>query len=340
MRLEWFVILAVLAFLSCHADVGIPFEVADPGRYVMLVLSILIGLRAKVFLDVSPKSRETPSGNRQTKPKEGNLLPGRIKVSQHIAPQEPILANVGSSRRQELMTQAVWLFIVMATLSSILSENPLPAFLKLFVFALQAFLFGVLCPAKLEAEQWNQVIRALQLMLLFAVGLALYKGQTDMGAWHQGFRLGGISNPNSVGLVAMASGVMLLWDLEGESKATRSWDHRFVWIALAASLWVLWKTYSRSSLGGFAAGMAVWLLSSDKRRRYAYLMLAAVVVMYLVDYNLWELSLTFKLTSGRGGREVSFRPDILYGNKALKVGKRIPGSVMGMAFVRSRLPGN
>jgi O-antigen ligase len=107
----------------------------------------------------------------------------------------------------------------------------------------------------------------------------------DPRAWHAGTRLGGIANPNPVGLVAMAAGVMLLWDIRGRQDAGRPLYRLLTLLALVACALALYKTSSRTSLASFTAGAAVWMYTNRRGHYVALVMVLAVFSMYVFSYR-------------------------------------------------------
>ncbi len=154
-----------------------------------------------------------------------------------------------------------WAALLLAAsygLSSVAGGQLILGILKLAAFLLQVYLFVFLAPRLMRRADWGRVIFYLQWVLFAAVLLAV--AMQDF----RGGRLSGISNPNSVGLIAMAVVVWMLWDLtEGGSKLL----YRVACgAALIISAGALVSTASRSSLAGALGACAVWGWSRRGRR--------------------------------------------------------------------------
>jgi O-antigen ligase len=170
---------------------------------------------------------------------------------------------------------------------------------KWVLLGAQLFVFVYAGNQLLSVRQWawmvggGFVLFAVPTMLTFMGAVTGYSPiVSSFGIYHQG-RLAVLGNPNSVGMVALASGVTALW-VQEEPFVRERWVRRVVplGVFVASALVVLW-TGSRSSLGGLVVGGVIWAVTTGKGAK-------SIGLGLLVTLVLWVWSLDFSALDNLG----------------------------------------
>ena len=163
-------------------------------------------------------------------------------------------------------------FFAAAGLSMFFSKYPELVAMKLVAQVMTTAL-AMVAARRLTPDEWQKFIVGLQWMFGVAAAAALVLGHQGASA-----RLGGLSNPNSLGAVGTAAASLILWDLLDGNR--RRHKRLYWWSQLAmlmASLALIVATGSRSSQAGFAMALGICVLSAPKRQRL--IEIAAVIAI-------------------------------------------------------------
>ncbi|PSQ65507.1 MAG: hypothetical protein BRD25_02600, partial [Bacteroidetes bacterium QH_1_61_8] len=135
--------------------------------------------------------------------------------------------------------------------------------LKWILLVTQIYVFVCVSNCVLGREDWYALVEAFFLLLAGVMGVILLAALTGVtliatgwGTYVQG-RLAVLANPNSIGMVALISGVSALWASRWPAFAG-SWKQYVPWAtAIGAVLVIMW-TASRTSLAAFIIGAGIW----------------------------------------------------------------------------------
>ncbi len=250
----WHLLLGtVLIYLTAHVKLGVPGPVASLGRWVFLAGTASVSVWLLAF-------------------------------SRRVSPFPRRTGGVGT---------ALLAFYVVAFSTALAGFQVRLSLLKWVLLTIQLFVFVYAANRLVSVRQWCWLVGGL--FFLFAVPTLLtFIGAVTgyspfvgvFGFYHQG-RLAVLGNPNSVGMVALASGLTALW-VQGVPPVTERWMRRVVplGVLIASLLVVLW-TGSRSSLGGFVAGGLIWAVATGKGKRSIGLGIMGGLVLWI-----WSLDLS------------------------------------------------
>ncbi|WP_103019791.1 O-antigen ligase family protein [Salinibacter altiplanensis] len=141
--------------------------------------------------------------------------------------------------------------------------------LKWILLATQIYVFVFVANCALGREEWYALAEAFFLLLAGVMGVILLAALTGItliatgwGTYVQG-RLAVLANPNSIGMVALVSGVTALWAGRWPAFAG-PWKRYVPWAtAIGAVLVIMW-TASRTSLAAFVVGAGIWVVATRK----------------------------------------------------------------------------
>ncbi|WP_251979804.1 O-antigen ligase family protein [Salinibacter ruber] len=274
----WHLLLGtVFIYLAAHVKLGVPGPVASLGRWVLLA-----GAAAVSVWLLSFSRRAEPFPNRT--------------------------GGIGA---------AVLVFCVLTLSTALAGFQVRLSVLKWILLSVQLFIFVYAANRLVPVRHWVWLVGGL--FVLFAVPTMLtFMGAvtgyspivTFFGIYHQG-RLAVLGNPNSVGMVALASGVTALWVQEAPFVRER-WARRAVplGVVVASALVVLW-TASRSALGGLAVGGGIWAIATGKGARSIGLGALAVLALWVwsLDFSALD-SLGMVVERLQGGRLLDTRESV------------------------------
>ncbi len=252
----WHLLLGtVFIYLAAHVELGVPGPIARLGRWVFLAGAA----SASVWL---------------------------VAFSHRAKPFPQNTGGVGT---------ALVVFCVVALGTALAGFQVRLSVLKWILLSIQLFVFVFAANRLLSLHQWTWVVGGLFLLFGVPTVIAFIGGVTGyspfvgvFGFYHQG-RLAVLGNPNSVGMVALASGITALW-VQGAPPVAKQWTRRVIPLGvLAASTLVILWTGSRSSLGGFVAGGLIWAVATGKGKKSIGLGLLGSLVLWVWTFDFSAL---------------------------------------------------
>lgn len=161
----------------------------------------------------------------------------------------------------ERFIYATVLLFLAAAVASMMHTDYL-ALVGMKVFAQAATIaLAVVAAKRLTPREWQKFLAGIQWMFGIASVAALLIGRQVAAS-----RLGGLSNPNSLGAVGTVAASLWLWDLVER----RNWTDVAWWgrlLIFLAALGVIGATGSRSSQAGFVAALVIAGMFVRNRRR-------------------------------------------------------------------------
>ncbi len=259
MRFWHLLIATVFVYLAAHVELGVPGPVASLGRWVLLAGTAAVSTWLLGF-------------------------------SQWVKPFPKQTGGIGA---------ILLVFYLLALSTALAGFQVLLSVMKWMLLGVQLFAVVYAANRLLSLNHWIWLVGGLFVLFAVPTVLTFMGGVTGyspvvsfFGIYHQG-RLAVLGNPNSVGMVALASGITALW-VQGIPFVRERWAWWSVPIGVfvASALVVFW-TASRSSLGGLAVGVLIWAVTTGKSARVISLGTIGVLI-------LWAWSFDFSVLDSLG----------------------------------------
>ncbi len=231
MRFWHFLFGTIFIYLGAQIDVGLPASLTGVGRWITLFGVAGAGTWLLAFSD---RARSFPS-------------------------------------RTGGVTTAIVGLLVMYLATALAGFSVRLSVLKWILLVTQIYVFVLVANCVLKREDWYALVQSFFLLLAGVMGiilLAVLTGitliATGWGTYVQG-RLAVLSNPNSIGMVALISAVTALWADRWPAFATAR--KRYIpWASAIGSVLVILWTASRTSLAAFIVGAGIWVVATRKVR--------------------------------------------------------------------------
>lgn len=174
-------------------------------------------------------------------------------------------------------------FLASALVSSVGGANAQLALAKLVPLACEVVLAVSLLPVVMGLGDWRWWLTRVRWVLTATCAAALVIGLLVPGGVNSDGRLAAVSNPNSTGFLAMCASCLWLAALAAPGAERRA--SRVAFATLACCAIVLWWTGSRASIGGFAVGVLLWAVVTQ-RWKLASSSVAAAALLFVIAPQL------------------------------------------------------